>query len=241
MKRNSLRTHLRSIAGLAPSGLVMARIWLERSVFAVILLLLLVLVGNVFSQVTLTSPNWVVGDVFVGVGNHSYQVWHSANPTANNPTYTLQTSTTSPLSDGLGGTTAGCGFDLGYRFFGTNFASTLVDRYSIDNAHPIVEKIPSHTGASGAQSVAFDGTTTLYIGYAGGVLGGNGTIEKWTKDLTTGKYGFRRHSRFRWTTVAQAGSTLLPMGIRSFTLRSEEHTSELQSRFDLVCRLLLEK
>src|SRR5437868_8700785 len=26
-----------------------------------------------------------------------------------------------------------------------------------------------------------------------------------------------------------------------FLLRSEEHTSELQSRFDLVCRLLLEK
>src|SRR5690606_41938427 len=28
---------------------------------------------------------------------------------------------------------------------------------------------------------------------------------------------------------------------RSFTLRSEEHTSELQSREKLVCRLLLEK
>src|SRR5699024_12519276 len=27
----------------------------------------------------------------------------------------------------------------------------------------------------------------------------------------------------------------------SSTIRSEEHTSELQSRFDLVCRLLLEK
>src|SRR5699024_11959441 len=26
-----------------------------------------------------------------------------------------------------------------------------------------------------------------------------------------------------------------------YTARSEEHTSELQSRFDLVCRLLLEK
>src|SRR5699024_12005946 len=26
-----------------------------------------------------------------------------------------------------------------------------------------------------------------------------------------------------------------------FSVRSEEHTSELQSRFDLVCRLLLEK
>src|SRR5699024_12545233 len=30
-----------------------------------------------------------------------------------------------------------------------------------------------------------------------------------------------------------------PLAIASF--RSEEHTSELQSRFDLVCRLLLEK
>src|SRR5207249_9981578 len=30
-------------------------------------------------------------------------------------------------------------------------------------------------------------------------------------------------------------------GISCGTTRSEEHTSELQSRFDLVCRLLLEK
>src|SRR2546429_4179211 len=29
--------------------------------------------------------------------------------------------------------------------------------------------------------------------------------------------------------------------IRDFTVRSEEHTSELQSRLHLVCRLLLEK
>src|SRR5699024_12424797 len=29
--------------------------------------------------------------------------------------------------------------------------------------------------------------------------------------------------------------------LRTAILRSEEHTSELQSRFDLVCRLLLEK
>src|SRR5699024_11441227 len=33
-----------------------------------------------------------------------------------------------------------------------------------------------------------------------------------------------------------------PMGGHTWMLRrSEEHTSELQSRFDLVCRLLLEK
>src|SRR5438874_9342285 len=36
--------------------------------------------------------------------------------------------------------------------------------------------------------------------------------------------------------IANAG-TILPRGLR----RSEEHTSELQSRRDLVCRLLLEK
>src|SRR5699024_11955811 len=32
-----------------------------------------------------------------------------------------------------------------------------------------------------------------------------------------------------------------PRGISVLVPRSEEHTSELQSRFDLVCRLLLEK
>src|SRR6266704_5142251 len=31
------------------------------------------------------------------------------------------------------------------------------------------------------------------------------------------------------------------LDLRFFVRRSEEHTSELQSRFDLVCRLLLEK
>src|SRR5207249_9190556 len=36
-------------------------------------------------------------------------------------------------------------------------------------------------------------------------------------------------------------SCFLPGYKHDFELRSEEHTSELQSRFDLVCRLLLEK
>src|SRR5699024_11430833 len=31
------------------------------------------------------------------------------------------------------------------------------------------------------------------------------------------------------------------MPLMAYLIRSEEHTSELQSRFDLVCRLLLEK
>src|SRR5699024_12187163 len=33
----------------------------------------------------------------------------------------------------------------------------------------------------------------------------------------------------------------LQSGVAQKQIRSEEHTSELQSRFDLVCRLLLEK
>src|SRR5207249_6375999 len=35
--------------------------------------------------------------------------------------------------------------------------------------------------------------------------------------------------------------TGLPDKVPELAVRSEEHTSELQSRFDLVCRLLLEK
>src|SRR5438067_3358455 len=37
------------------------------------------------------------------------------------------------------------------------------------------------------------------------------------------------------------GSRRAGAGASSARVRSEEHTSELQSRFDLVCRLLLEK
>src|SRR5699024_7747858 len=36
-------------------------------------------------------------------------------------------------------------------------------------------------------------------------------------------------------------STFTPPKLKLIHFRSEEHTSELQSRFDLVCRLLLEK
>src|SRR2546422_3984019 len=38
-----------------------------------------------------------------------------------------------------------------------------------------------------------------------------------------------------------AGDTVTPTWVHFFGFRSEEHTSELQSRLHLVCRLLLEK
>src|SRR3712207_7478719 len=43
-----------------------------------------------------------------------------------------------------------------------------------------------------------------------------------------------------FASARSAGSTL-PWGGAEITVRSEEHTSELQSRQYLVCRLLLEK
>src|SRR5438094_7428034 len=42
-------------------------------------------------------------------------------------------------------------------------------------------------------------------------------------------------------TPTQAGRTLLGHARAILRQRSEEHTSELQSPYDLVCRLLLEK
>src|SRR5699024_12074401 len=53
--------------------------------------------------------------------------------------------------------------------------------------------------------------------------------------LVDGKFAGTLHMLKRERGVMQIGYGIMPK------LRSEEHTSELQSRFDLVCRLLLEK
>src|SRR5690349_24221261 len=47
--------------------------------------------------------------------------------------------------------------------------------------------------------------------------------------------------RGRDGTVRCGRDGIMAVEIRNIYLRSEEHTSELQSRRDLVCRLLLEK
>src|SRR5438034_1952795 len=44
-----------------------------------------------------------------------------------------------------------------------------------------------------------------------------------------------------WFIIIRSGRTSRPVRLRMSTRRSEEHTSELQSHSDLVCRLLLEK
>src|SRR2546430_12412984 len=47
--------------------------------------------------------------------------------------------------------------------------------------------------------------------------------------------------RFRHQGNASRTATYLHSGVPQFRERSEEHTSELQSQSNLVCRLLLEK
>src|SRR5207249_10116245 len=55
---------------------------------------------------------------------------------------------------------------------------------------------------------------------------------------TMSKTGCSRAAR----TSTPLATTVTPQPrLSSMLVRSEEHTSELQSRFDLVCRLLLEK
>src|SRR5699024_12583856 len=46
---------------------------------------------------------------------------------------------------------------------------------------------------------------------------------------------------FLWVYYGYPTSTYEGVNVEKMRYRSEEHTSELQSRFDLVCRLLLEK
>src|SRR5438034_2339977 len=58
----------------------------------------------------------------------------------------------------------------------------------------------------------------------------------WSSDVCSSDLHRRGTDRFR-----DAGPSLWPCHASRADYRSEEHTSELQSHSDLVCRLLLEK
>src|SRR5699024_12277114 len=63
--------------------------------------------------------------------------------------------------------------------------------------------------------------------------------EALTEDVLHEAYGLRAEV---WEDPRGTAPIIVPRGVvDSPAQRSEEHTSELQSRFDLVCRLLLEK
>src|SRR5687768_18238140 len=62
-----------------------------------------------------------------------------------------------------------------------------------------------------------------------------------TQPRSAGDSVRREIARRRGVSRARQGSVGTPLGNRGVKPRSEEHTSELQSRLHLVCRLLLEK
>src|SRR5205809_5020755 len=59
--------------------------------------------------------------------------------------------------------------------------------------------------------------------------------------LLVGDQGHVAPGLFDRRDLERAGGASLEVGLQPAILRSEEHTSELQSRLHLVCRLLLEK
>src|SRR5699024_12723402 len=68
-------------------------------------------------------------------------------------------------------------------------------------------------------------------------------LNQWFKYLN-GKFGLWQKLHFLWLKKTKKNKRFVGIVfgvVPEFQKRSEEHTSELQSRFDLVCRLLLEK
>src|SRR2546427_8351380 len=60
--------------------------------------------------------------------------------------------------------------------------------------------------------------------------------------LFTGSYGVRENGAWQeWLLARPEDLAFVPDAIDDVVARSEEHTSELQSQSNLVCRLLLEK
>src|SRR5207249_8770859 len=82
-----------------------------------------------------------------------------------------------------------------------------------------------HRITEGRDQIAIDGIAPLLK------IAGDFLFERQSVQLEVEKLSFK-------TSFRRSGSrSLRPQAMK----RSEEHTSELQSRFDLVCRLLLEK
>src|SRR3712207_8679104 len=83
--------------------------------------------------------------------------------------------------------------------------------------------------------------TTLFRSSAPPVDGGTGTGRRYTRPSTEIRSAARGGQFARGLGVEQPPCRPAAVHPGSRQLRSEEHTSELQSRQYLVCRLLLEK
>src|SRR5205814_5939290 len=103
----------------------------------------------------------------------------------------------------------------------TDLLSTIISTLSLHDALPISKCL---TQERSSQGFVF----TISLGIAGAIIGG----------FLGQSIGFYQSATSFF--MAAIGSITL-LVIYSFLIRSEEHTSELQSLRHLVCRLLLEK
>src|SRR3712207_8755314 len=85
--------------------------------------------------------------------------------------------------------------------------------------------------------------TTLFRSHAGGDRSAASEDRGCARAMNGVEKGVEKIAESVWlTALAKAGTVLItPAVLWVFVTRSEEHTSELQSRQYLVCRLLLEK
>src|SRR5699024_11447822 len=99
--------------------------------------------------------------------------------------------------------------------------------YDVGADVTIVSQGPGNLGTG--TGWGFSGVQSAEALHAAAVLGGQGvaTLRVSEADERERHRGLSHHSSTAYG--------------RALLARSEEHTSELQSRFDLVCRLLLEK
>src|SRR5467141_4745327 len=106
-------------------------------------------------------------------------------------------------------------------------ATTMAKRSSLDACWPMENGVT----ASGASAVVFTNPRRLILLME--TPPGNNLLRFLLHDFLDARPKiFQHHGR---------GVSSRPSGHRSAGMRSEEHTSELQSHLNLVCRLLLEK
>src|SRR5437773_2698432 len=99
--------------------------------------------------------------------------------------------------------------------------------------------------ASGVDKGVLSVGQVVEIDQDGKVVGGSGAPSaEASLHLTIARArraGAVLHTHSIWGTILSDAATDNGLAIEGYEMRSEEHTSELQSHHDLVCRLLLEK
>jgi len=114
------------------------------------------IVGFLSATVAAQDVPWVLGDVFAGVGNSSYQVYDNNG--------VLKETI---FSGGASAETTGGAFDSNFDLWTTEFQLARVVKYNGLDPHNVLLTIPSAPGA-GTESLVFDASGNFYVGHAEG-------------------------------------------------------------------------